>query len=498
KPVKEKSTKPAPSTKASKGKVLKVQKGKRSDRLVDEEDEEPQPTHEPHIEDDEYNLQRGIQISLESFQAPVSAVAIRKPTSDAKTRADKEKYNSEGDNEILNVDEERGENVSNTVALEERTVKLDEGQTGSDFSNTLESRPLPDEDQARSNPGPSHVALARPNPKPMHEDFIVTVYPKVHEILKHTTEEHVFFENPPSSSGTLSSMKNLDDAFTFGDQFINDKPTEEEPSKANMESEVESMVTIPIHQASSSAPPLSTPIINLTTPKLISPPVQEPVFTATTSTTTTTTLNLLPPPLQQQSTTDPELANRVSALEEICANLVKKNKHQDQTTQALSSRMFMLENHDLYSKIDSYIIETVKESIQNVLQAPVCERFRELSEFEMKEILRDRISSSTSFKRVRPKEEEKHDSDTSGSKQSQAQTSLAWKTSNTREAPSSSSKQRTAPQSEQTVNDVPIPDDVYILDTQDTDAAHLLKIKTKPDWLKPVLEEESPETLKPD
>ncbi|GJW42593.1 hypothetical protein Tco_0071392 [Tanacetum coccineum] len=453
KPVKEKSTKPAPSTKASKGKVLKVQKGKRSDRLVDEEDEEPQPTHEPHIEDDEYNLQRGIQISLESFQAPVSAVAIRKPTSDAKTRADKEKSNSEGDNEILNVDEERGENVSNTVALEERTVKLDEGQTGSDSSNTLESRPLPDEDQARSNPGPSHVALARPNPKPMHEDFIVTVYPKVHEILKHTTEEHVFFENPPSSSGTLSSMKNLDDAFTFGDQFINDKPTEEEP---------------------------------------------KPVFTATTSTTTTTTLNLLPPPPQQQSTTDPELANRVSALEEICANLVKKNKHQDQTTQALSSRMFMLENHDLYSKIDSYIIETVKESIQNVLQAPVCERFRELSEFEMKEILRDRISSSTSFKRVGPKEEEKHDSDTSGSKQSQAQTSLAWKTSNTREAPSSSSKQRTAPQSEQTVNDVPIPDDVYILDTQDTDAAHLLKIKTKPDWLKPVLEEESPETLKPD
>ncbi|GJW40729.1 hypothetical protein Tco_0066574 [Tanacetum coccineum] len=293
-------------------------------------------------------------------------------------------------------------------------------------------------------------------------------------------------------------MKNLDDAFTFGDQFLNDKLTKEETGKANMETEVESMVTIPIHQASSSAPPLSTPIINLTTPKLISPPVQEPVFTATTSTTTTTTLNLLPPPLQQQSTTDPELANRVSALEEICANLVKKNKHQDQTTQALSSRMFMLENHDLYSKIDSYIIETVKESIQNVLQAPVCERFRELSEFEMKEILRDRISSSTSFKRVGPKEEEKHDSDTSGSKQSQAQTSLAWKTSNTREAPSSSSKQRTAPQSEQTVNDVPIPDDVYILDTQDTDAAHLLKIKTKPDWLKPVLEEESPETLKPD
>ncbi|GJT79380.1 hypothetical protein Tco_1053722 [Tanacetum coccineum] len=55
------------------------------------------------------------------------------------------------------------------------------------------------------------------NNKPMHEDFIATVYPKVHESLKHTTEEHVFLENPPRSSGTLSSLKNLDDAFTFGD-----------------------------------------------------------------------------------------------------------------------------------------------------------------------------------------------------------------------------------------------------------------------------------------
>ncbi|GJV20118.1 hypothetical protein Tco_1369138 [Tanacetum coccineum] len=45
--MKEKSTKPTPSTKASKGKVLKVQKGKRPDRLVDQEDEEPQPVLEP-------------------------------------------------------------------------------------------------------------------------------------------------------------------------------------------------------------------------------------------------------------------------------------------------------------------------------------------------------------------------------------------------------------------------------------------------------------------
>nr|GEW42681.1 hypothetical protein [Tanacetum cinerariifolium] len=174
----------------------------------------------------------------------------------AKTGADMEKFNSEGDTEILNVDEERGENVSNTVALEERTAKLNESQVRSDPGNTLKSRPLPDEDQAGSNPGQRHVALAGPNPELMHEDFIAT---------------------------------NLDDSFTFGDQFINEKYSEDEPRKDTIDTEVKSMVTVPIHQSSSLAPPLSTPIIDLTLPKPVSPPAQELVFTATNATTTTTT-----------------------------------------------------------------------------------------------------------------------------------------------------------------------------------------------------------------
>ncbi|GJZ26024.1 hypothetical protein Tco_0570277 [Tanacetum coccineum] len=165
---------------------------------------------------------------------------------------------------------------------------------------------------------------------------------------------------------TLSSMKNLDDAFTYGDQFLNDKPTEEEPDKANVEIEVESMVTVPIHQASSSAPPVSTPLIIISSPKLVSPPIQEPVFTATTTTTLPP-----PPPPQQQSTIDYALVARVTALEQICANFEKKNK---------------------------YINENVKEAVQDALQAPVCERFREFSEFEKKEIFHDMMFESGSYR----------------------------------------------------------------------------------------------------
>nr|GEV78559.1 hypothetical protein [Tanacetum cinerariifolium] len=137
--------------------------------------------------------------------------------------------------------------------LTERTVKLDEGQARSNLGKTLESRPPPKrefikEDQAGSDPGQCHVAQARPNPEPMHEDFIAIIYPD-----------------------------NLDDAFTFGDQFLNDISPAKEPRRANVETKVESMVTVPIQQAFSSIPLLSTPIIDLSPPKPIDKQINEVV-----------------------------------------------------------------------------------------------------------------------------------------------------------------------------------------------------------------------------
>nr|GEX08653.1 hypothetical protein [Tanacetum cinerariifolium] len=132
-----------------------------------------------------------------------------------------------------------GEDVADKVYLKEKTAKIDEGQAGSDLGKTPESRPAPErvlieEDQTGPDPRQSHVALAKPDPDPMHDDFVAAVYPQVHEILKHPNEEHVHVENPLSSTGTPSSMKNLD-AYTFYDEFFNDKPKEEDPGKIIME-----------------------------------------------------------------------------------------------------------------------------------------------------------------------------------------------------------------------------------------------------------------------
>ncbi|GKC83730.1 hypothetical protein Tco_1139447 [Tanacetum coccineum] len=203
KPVKEKSSKP---TLAPKPKVTQ------------EKPSNPSPTKHPKRgEGEEYDVERAIQMSLESFQAQgqahVGGVAIREPrhtpttedistgpfaqpqddTSmnivretpspvDAETGADMDKVISEGDTEILNFGEEQGEDMDNQVNLEEKTAKLDEGQAGSDPGKTLESQPSPEqvlmeEDQAGPDFGQSHVALAGPNPEPMHDDFVATVYP---------------------------------------------------------------------------------------------------------------------------------------------------------------------------------------------------------------------------------------------------------------------------------------------------------------------------------
>ncbi|GJY25044.1 hypothetical protein Tco_0399770 [Tanacetum coccineum] len=426
KPVKKKSTKATPIQKAGKGKVAKVRNVKSSFQLVDEPDEKPaQPKPEPEHQGEgkEYDVERAIQMSLESFHAEghahVGCMAIREPVAeatrpllvvegkgkaitpateeastrpsaqpqddtsanvvrdspspaDAETGANTDKINSGGDTEILQIGEEQGDET-NMVNLEEKTDELDQGQGGLDPGKTLESRPPPEqvfmeEDQAGPDPGVSRVALAGPNPEPTHEEFMTHVFLDVHERLKFLADEHVILEEPLSSSETLSSMKNLDDAYTIGDQLINDKSIEDELGKLNMESEVVSMVTVPIHQSSSSVPPLSTPVIDLSSPsKHVSSATQAPIFTATTTTTTTT----LPPPPQQQSSTDSELVARVTTLEHKFSELEQKNKNLDNMTQNLGSRVFTLELRDLLYKIDEAVYKFGKEVVHVALQAPL-------------------------------------------------------------------------------------------------------------------------------
>nr|GFB16934.1 hypothetical protein [Tanacetum cinerariifolium] len=231
------------------------------------------------------------------------------------------------------------------------------------------------------------------NLEPTHEEFMATVYPYVHGSLKLPVDEHVILEEPLSSSGALSSMKNLDDAYTFEDQFLNEKSTKDEPA---------------------------------TTP-------------------TTSTLPLLPPP-PQQSTSDSELAIRVVALEQRLAAFGKKSKTLDKTTQNIRSRVYHLELQDLPHKIDQTINTVVKEASGSYKLLPKHVALYEALEASMNRANMDEFLAKIDKPRKRrrddqdppphlpgsdPSKRRRHDFGTSGSTQPSALQSSARKTSDT-------------------------------------------------------------------
>lgn len=111
------------------------------------------------------------------------------------------------------------------------------------------------------------------------DDFVASIYPGVQVNLKLKSDEQELTIEPDSSTGTLSSFKQLDHEFTFGDLDIDDKHDGKEIEKSSNEPEVISMVSVPIEQDMSTIPTFTIPI----------PATTSPSVTTTTATVTTTT-----------------------------------------------------------------------------------------------------------------------------------------------------------------------------------------------------------------
>nr|GEX09463.1 hypothetical protein [Tanacetum cinerariifolium] len=352
------------------GKVLKTRKGKSYLQLIDEEEPsqpEPEPEPEHQGEGDEYDVDRAIQMSLESFQAQSKGKAIateeeklhnlcwlytrqkeEAPQINSYVRGGHQLRKSDQLNPLRNHKMTHQQILFMSLRLL-RMLKQVLIQTRQPVKviliyyrlmktkeKMLITKEFMEKDQAGPDPEVSHVALAGPNPEPIHEEIMANVYPDVHRSLKLPSNKHVILEEPLSSFGTLSLMKNLDDAYTFGDQFLNDKSTEDEPGKLNIDLKVVSMVTVPIHQASPS---------------------------------------------------------KLTAFEQ-------KRKTLDNTTQNIGSRVYTLELQDLPHKIDQTINIVVKKAVHIALQAPLRDHFKELPEPDMKEILHQQMIKSGSYKSV--------------------------------------------------------------------------------------------------
>ncbi|GJU49392.1 hypothetical protein Tco_1218947 [Tanacetum coccineum] len=221
---------------------------------------------------------------------------------------------------------------------------------------------------------------------------------------------------------------------------------------------------------------MSTPVIDLSPSKSALATTQAPIFTATTS-TTTITRPLTPPLQQQQSTTDLELSARVMVLKQKFAAFEQK------------------------------------KAVQIALQAPIRDRFRDLPEEDMIEMLHQRMFESGTYKSL-PKHIAFYEALEASMAQAQRDEFLAEKDKSRKRhcddqdppppppdsdfnALLSSFKQQSGLHAEQPVKNIPIPDSATLSDSEDTDSTHLLKTKQRPEWLKPILDDERPATPKP-
>ncbi|GKF03121.1 hypothetical protein Tco_0030044, partial [Tanacetum coccineum] len=179
----------------------------------------------------------------------------------------------------------------------------DEGQAGLNPGDAAASQP-PSSHVVHAGPNLEHMDLEafdtsiQPNPELMNEKITTTAYPN---------------------------------ELSFADQFLVEKSQENEPKKTNTESEVQSMVTVPIHQDTSSVPLMTTPVIDLT--------VSQPVPTA-----------------------------RIGELEQHMADLMSKA-----------------------------VDEIITNAVDWAIQAPLRDRFRDLPEADMKDILHHRMWESNSY-----------------------------------------------------------------------------------------------------
>nr|GEV49033.1 retrovirus-related Pol polyprotein from transposon TNT 1-94 [Tanacetum cinerariifolium] len=367
------SDKPSPARK-SKPVVTKRRKPTSSLRSVDESVVEDIPEKEPRVDDEEADVQRALEESLKSIcdvpRGPLLPVVIREP--EFRKYQPLPEVQGKGNEKVI---EEQVESDKDVLGIDAGVQG--EGQAGPNLDDQDEGQagPNPDEQaEGQDGPNPGDVKASQPLPSPvvhvgsdlehmdldvadvstqphpeqMDEGFTATAYPKVQENLKLTVEEHVILKEPASSLETLSSLQHLTKDISFGDLFFNNKPSKADNEKTTAETEAESIVSITIQQDTSSIPPMTTP--------------------------------------------------RIGKLEHIMANLIQDNKQLEKRLDSHRARLYTLEHLDIPHQVSKVVDEVVTDAVDWAIQAPLRNRFKDLPEADMKEILQQRMWETNSYK----------------------------------------------------------------------------------------------------
>ncbi|GJR35134.1 hypothetical protein Tco_1210818 [Tanacetum coccineum] len=311
----------------------------------------------------------------------------------------------------------------------------DEGQAGPNLSNQ-------DEGQAGPNPGDQDEGQAGSNPGDATES--------------QPQSSHVgILEEPASSSGTMSSLQNLEKDLSFTDQFFVEKPQEEEPGKTNAEAEVQSMISVPIHQDTSSVPPMTTPVIDLT------------------------------------NTSDPIFEKRIGELEQHMTDLIQNSLAREERLDKQRTQLYNLENLNIPHKVNQAVDEIVTDAI------------------DWKSLELDYPNQRLAYQEeARKKRRQRRDVPRTPSGSPHSQPPPPPPPAGASGAPSTSgasgyesfgvSRAQELSLTDSLMQDDSIPDEqVHLSDDEDSGNDHLPKADSRKDWWKPLPEEERPATPEP-
>nr|GEU65957.1 hypothetical protein [Tanacetum cinerariifolium] len=397
-------------------------------RSVDEYVAEGILEKEPRVDDEEADVQRALEESLNSIydvpRGSLPPMVIREPESgkyqpllEVQGKG-KEKVTEEHvAHDLLTLQTPNKKSHVDQYIIQ-RSTSTPIGSFGHDESSSLyvelglmDSEVESDEDVPRIDAGTVKAKLDQTLMIKMKARLDQTLVNKLKARLDQTlvhcnglpegtresqlsVEEHMILEEPASSTGTLSSLQHLTKDLSFGDLFFNDKLSKADNEKTTAETEAESMVSFTIQLDTSPIPPMTTPVVDPTSrPESLN--VHRPLQAMATETTTTTTT---PPSQPQQSTIYFVLMKRIGELEHIMANLIQENKHLEDRLGSHGARPYTLENLDIPHQVSKSVDEMVTDAVDWAIQAPLRNRFRDLSEADMKEILYQRMWETNSYK----------------------------------------------------------------------------------------------------
>nr|GEU66342.1 ACT domain-containing protein ACR9-like [Tanacetum cinerariifolium] len=446
--------KPSPAKRSKPGFVTKRRKPTSSLRSVGESVDEGIPEKEPRFDDEEAEVQRALEESLKSVynapRGPLPPVVIREPESEkyqplpeVQGKGKKKVTDEQVSLDLLTLQTPKKKSHADQFIFQRRTSTPTEssghdessssyaelGLTSSGVKSDEDAGPNPGEqDECQTGPNTGDAATSQPQSSP-----IVHAGPN----LKHMDLE-------ATDVSTQPHPEQMDEGFTATAY-----------PKTTAETEAESMVSVIIQQDTSSIPPMTTPIIDLTS--------------------------------------RPDSSNRIGELEQIMVNLIQDNKHLEERDlseadmkEILHQRMWETNSYNTY-KDHMMLYEALEKSMN-------CDHTEELLK-DLAEARKKKKKRHDSLKT--PPGSPPHQPPPPSPPAGPSRTSRSLGASGSSQVPPPPPPPLSINQEYLHMDNDMAPDaQVHSSDDEDIENAHIPKVNLWKDWWKP-LEEDRPATLEP-